>query len=427
MSKRALLRLATSICLMFCVMIFAFNITAHAEPGDDSSEVTLNYKLRGYTGFQLFISESDDEAGVKLVSGDEGNFQSGSTKLNPEKTYYLHILSTNDTNTYTRLVGKFELSGSGLEFGNNNKILTTNLTDFKFSLNGFGKEDKVVREITKQIMIPNDVLPAEYLVLYKNTNQRVYLSAVIKPVQSVLKTKANIIEKNVNLTWNAVPDAVSYSVERSTVPGGPYTQIASDLTETSYLDKSTSPNTTYYYVVKAKISDTETITSPEVSATLPPETPTVNAKLKIVLEPEEKLQLSVDDDLNVNTQMAWTSSEPTVATVSEKGIVTALAPGNTVITVKSADGSYTDYINVLVVENADDYRLAIDLKIGETARLTADDFTNTANITWAPMDSSIANVTTKGKVTALSKGLVLISAKDADGNIIGRVYVRVRE
>ncbi|HAF57519.1 MAG TPA: hypothetical protein DCK88_06315, partial [Lactococcus lactis] len=59
--------------------------------------------------------------------------------------------------------------------------------------------------------------------------------------------------------------------------------------------------------------------------------------------------------------------------------------------------------------------------------LAADDFTNTANITWAPMDSSIANVTSKGKVTALSKGLVLITAKDADGNIIGRVYVRVRE
>ena len=52
------------------------------------------------------------------------------------------------------------------------------------------------------------------------------------------------------------------------------------------------------------------------------------------------------------------------------------------ITVKSSDGSYTDYINVLVVENAEDYRLAIDLNAGETARLTADDFTNTANITF---------------------------------------------
>ena len=43
------------------------------------------------------------------------------------------------------------------------------------------------------------------------------------------------------------------------------------------------------------------------------------------------------------------------------------------------------------------------------------------------MDSSIANVTNKGKVAALSKGLVLSTAKDEEGNLIGRVYVRVRE
>ncbi|RFZ76769.1 hypothetical protein DS742_21995 [Lacrimispora amygdalina] len=232
----------------------------------------------------------------------------------------------------------------------------------------------------------------------------------------------------IDLTWDAVDKATSYTVKRSTTAGGPYTAIANDITGTSFTDTDVTNGTTYYYIITAIVAGRES-NSNEASATpeAPQTPPTTEAKLKVVLEVSEALRLSVDDDLNVNTQMSWSSSEPTVATVNEKGIVTALAPGNTVITVKSADGSYTDYINVLVVENADDYRLAIDLKIGETARLTADDFTNTANITWAPMDSSIANVTTKGKVTALSKGLVLISAKDAEGNIIGRVYVRVRE
>ena len=417
MSKRILLKMATSICLMFCVMVLAFNITAHAEPGDESEKVTLNYYLEGTKNFQFFISESDSETGIELLSGSIGH---GSTKLDPGKTYYLHILCINDEYEYAYIKGNFGLQGSGFKFNNNNNNLVfTSLKDFKFSLTGFGKDySDNIAESSKAL----------YLILNKKVGQRVYISTIIKQEKSVLSAQTNITENNVNLTWNAVPGAASYSVERSTAPGGPYTQIASDLTETSYLDKSTSPNTTYYYVVKAKISDTETLTSPEVSATLPPETPpATEAKLKVVLEVAESLRLSVDDDLNVNTQMSWSSSDPTVATVNEKGIVTALAPGNTVITVKSVDGSYTDYINVLVVENADDYRLAIDLKIGETARLTADDFTNTANITWAPMDSSIANVTSKGKVTALSKGLVLISAKDADGNIIGRVYVRVRE
>lgn len=263
-------------------------------------------------------------------------------------------------------------------------------------------------------------------------NIQIYSTAII-PESSIPVTSPNLTalsgDTKIDLTWDAVNKATGYTVKRATTAGGPYTTIASDLTETSYTDTNVTNGTTYYYIVSAVNNGKEVTNSNEVSAapnaaTTPPAT---EAKLKVVLEVSEALRLSVDDNLNINTQMVWSSSVETVATVNEKGVVTAVAPGNTVITVKSVDGSYTDYINVLVVENADDYRLAIDLKVGDTARLTADDFTNTANVTWAPMDSSIANVTSKGKVTALSKGLVLITAKDNEGNIIGRVYVRVRE
>jgi len=260
-------------------------------------------------------------------------------------------------------------------------------------------------------------------------NIQIY-NTFITPIPSTLSNlKAVGRDSKVDLTWDAVTNATSYTIKRATTAGGPYTTIASDITETSYTDTEVTNGITYYYVVSSVNAGVEITNSNEASVTpiagqIPPIT---EAKLKVVLEVAEALRLSVDDDLSVNTQMAWSSSDESVATVNEKGIVTALAPGNTIITVKSSDGSYTDYINVLVVENADDYRLAIDLKVGETSRLTVDDFTNTFNVKWAPMDSSIANVTSKGKVTALSKGLVLITAKDSEGNIIGRVYVRVRE
>lgn len=153
----------------------------------------------------------------------------------------------------------------------------------------------------------------------------------------------------------------------------------------------------------------------------------VNNILKVVLEVNEELQLSVDDDLNENLNMTWTSSENSVATVATNGVVKAISPGNTMITVLSSDGSYVDTINVLVVDDADDLRLAIDLKEGESCRLTIDDLTDTVPTTWNSLNSDIVTVTSKGRVTAKSKGLTLITATDVEGNIIGQVYVRVRK
>lgn len=315
----------------------------------------------------------------------------------------------------------------------NNNIGYKANTVYNFNLNftGEGSFNIVVKEgdkILANITINDSTYTSGKFGFYNFSQSMVnYSGFTMEELPSALKTIGG--DSKVNLTWDALTDATSYIVKRSTTPGGPYTPIATDVKDTTYTDTDVTNGTTYYYIVTAIVAGRESGNSNEALAT--PEAsqtpPATEAKLKVVLEVSETLQLSVDDDLNINTQMMWSSSEPTVATVNEKGIVTALVPGNTVITVKSTDGSYTDYINVLVVENADDYRLAIDLKIGETARLTVDDFTNTANVTWAPMDSSIANVTSKGKVTALSKGLVLVSVKDADGNIIGRIYVRVRE
>ncbi|MBE5983191.1 MAG: hypothetical protein E7248_07820 [Paenibacillaceae bacterium] len=302
--------------------------------------------------------------------------------------------------------------------------------NFNLNFTGEGSFNIVIKEgdkVLDNITIKDSTYTSGKFGFYNYSQGMVkYSGFTMEELTTALKSNGG--DSKVNLTWDAVTDATSYTVKRSTTPGGPYTPIATDVKDTMYIDTDVSNGTTYYYIITAIVAGRGSGNSNEASATPDAsQTPTTEAKLKVVLEVSEALRLSVDDDLNINTQMAWTSSEPTVATVNEKGIVTALTPGNTVITVKSTDGSYTDYINVLVVENADDYRLAIDLKVGETARLTADDFTNTANFTWAPMDSSIANVTSKGKVTALSKGLVLISAKDAEGNIIGRVYVRVRE
>ena len=225
---------------------------------------------------------------------------------------------------------------------------------------------------------------------------------------------------SITLNWDAVDNADSYVILRSNTAGTIGAIIASDITDTIYVDNDVEVGETYYYVVKAIKDGEESNNSNEANATVKK----LDKKMKLVLEVKEQKQLSVTDDLADNTDMTFTSSDTDVATVDANGIVNALKPGNTVITCTNDDGTYIETINVLVIKL--ELQLAIDLNVGEKCRLTYDDLTNTAKVTWETDDTTIATVSSKGKVTAKGEGLTYITVNDKDGNELGRIYVRVR-
>jgi autotransporter-associated beta strand protein len=68
------------------------------------------------------------------------------------------------------------------------------------------------------------------------------------------------------LTWTASPGATSYTVKRATSNGGPYVTLATNVSNTSYIDTNISPLVLYYYVVSAANSAGESSPSAEVSA-----------------------------------------------------------------------------------------------------------------------------------------------------------------
>ncbi len=247
------------------------------------------------------------------------------------------------------------------------------------------------------------------------------MASTVTAPEDTINLSATPGNNKIDLSWSSVEGATSYNIKRSTTPGGPYDTIANNVTEESYIDTAVETGITYYYVVSAVVNGVEGPNSNEASATIPQKT----NQLKLVLEVKEEKQLSVSAELSDNTEMEWFSSDPAIATVDANGRVKALKPGNTVITCTSEDGSYTESINVLVVDL--EYQLAVDLTIGDTCRLTVDDLANTANVTWSSYDPAIAAVSAKGKVTAVSEGLTYITASDKDGNEIGRIYIRVRQ
>jgi fibronectin type 3 domain-containing protein len=69
----------------------------------------------------------------------------------------------------------------------------------------------------------------------------------------------------INLTWVASLNAISYTVKRSTTSGGPYATLADDITATSYGDTNTAPGETYYYVVSANTADDHSADSDEAT------------------------------------------------------------------------------------------------------------------------------------------------------------------
>ena len=71
----------------------------------------------------------------------------------------------------------------------------------------------------------------------------------------------------VALSWNASTGATSYSVKRSTTNGGPYTNLATGVTTTSFTNTGLTNGTTYYYVVSAINGNGESQNSAQASAT----------------------------------------------------------------------------------------------------------------------------------------------------------------
>ena len=70
----------------------------------------------------------------------------------------------------------------------------------------------------------------------------------------------------VSLSWTSAKGADVYTVKRAVVRGGPYTTIASGITDTSYTDATVINGTYYYYVVSSFATPLESANSIEVLA-----------------------------------------------------------------------------------------------------------------------------------------------------------------
>lgn len=130
---------------------------------------------------------------------------------------------------------------------------------------------------------------------------------------------------------------------------------------------------------------------------------------------------TVSPEGTTDKSVTWSSSDESVATVSDKGLVRAVNTGSAVITVKTNDGGYTATctvaVNKIAVTGVKLDKSSLTLTEGETATLTATVSPSNAtdkSVAWSSTIPECVSVK-DGVITALKRGYSLISATTADG------------
>lgn len=135
-----------------------------------------------------------------------------------------------------------------------------------------------------------------------------------------------------------------------------------------------------------------------------------------------------------NQNIAWTTSNATVATVTDAGKISALTVGKAMITATTADGSFTDTCSVTVVLGfpVTDVELApsdTTINVGDKTdplryKIAPDNATDKF-VKWSSSDVTIATVDESGKVTAVGPGVATITVTTEDGDFTATSNVTV--
>ena len=142
----------------------------------------------------------------------------------------------------------------------------------------------------------------------------------------------------------------------------------------------------------------------------------------LYLDQTVQLTATVSPSNATDKSVVWSSSDNSVATVTSTGLVTAIAPGNAVITATTVDGSNLSatcaitvkaYVTSLTLDQTD-----VTILEGDTIVLTPTilpAYATDKNIYWSSSNTGVATVN-NGVVVGRSGGEATITARTSDGS-----------
>ena len=144
-------------------------------------------------------------------------------------------------------------------------------------------------------------------------------------------------------------------------------------------------------------------------------------EISLAVSETYKLSATISPSDASNQNLNYKSMDPKVADVSKTGLITAKQAGTAYIIVSTPDGKVTANCTVKVTQKATGMKLSaasLILDVGESYTLEVTfnpKNTTETKVLWSVSDKSVAKVDAKGKVTAISAGETIITAKSSNG------------
>ena len=219
---------------------------------------------------------------------------------------------------------------------------------------------------------------------------------------------------NKNVTWTSSDESIAKVDENGTVTG----VSAGDavITVTSE-DGGYTAEREVHVIVPAEgisVNEEESVSEIEYGHT---------GSIKIIFSPSD----------TTNQNVTWTSSDETIATVDENGVITAIGEGPVTITATSEDGGFTasKEINIIYrhIERIELEEDIIEALPGYTQALhtvfTPEDASN-KKVIYASDNEEAVTVDNEGKITCITYGTAVITVTTEDGEKTAECTVTVK-
>lgn len=136
--------------------------------------------------------------------------------------------------------------------------------------------------------------------------------------------------------------------------------------------------------------------------------------LSMVKGQSERLSAIVSPSDATDKTVTWSTSDATIASVSQDGYVTALKSGYATIRARAGDRSATCAVSIrTLVESVGLNHSSVDLEVGQTFSLVATvnpDDADEKNVYWSCSNTNVATVA-NGVITAIDEGVATITAR----------------